>query len=532
MNPGKWEPDGGPLDEPTTFLSHALALSALHGPGPWPDGGGPLPDERPRPDGEDGPRLTSLVLDGVRTHGFGVNPEPVAARELADLLETAASAPLSTEPLARLHDTLAGQSALDLVDVLLKDLRGRGLPQHALHEVARHLVEHGSARDTVKLGIALLGECGGEDDRDLLLLLGALEEFTLYAVVALVKTQPDRQRAAYELARRVQGWGRIHAVERLRGCGDPEIKAWLLRDGFRNDIMNEYLAHLAATTGDLYSALLEPDVDDALLEGAGDILNALARGGPSKDVTHYDEAVPTMHRYAELVSMARPTVVMLDHLLTIRRRVLKRNSGVAWPEGEPEGLIRRYDALLARPVWREVTLTCLNDPSRTPHPYGFNIALSCAGRMKMPVMPAVLRHLEQNPPDEYAWQWAVQHSDSRTITSVLTLAARLLPLDTLTSGPANGTWFGPDRAPDRVLWTIVDGLSEHPGVGLDLLRASLSSRVTNVRNSACKTLTGWPPESRPSRLRDWISVAAAAEPDERLRDAMLAFLEPPTPPAP
>ncbi|WP_345472712.1 hypothetical protein [Actinoallomurus oryzae] len=135
----------------------------------------------------------------------------------------------------------------------------------------------------------------------MLLLLGALEELTLYAVVALMKTQPDRQRAVYELARWVKGWGRIHAVERLEGSDDPEIKAWLLREGFRNDVMNEYLAHLAATTGDLYTALLGPDVDKALFEGAGGILAALALGGPAKDMTDYDDGVPTMHRYAELV---------------------------------------------------------------------------------------------------------------------------------------------------------------------------------------------------------------------------------------
>jgi len=34
-------------DAQSTFFSHALALAALHGPGPWPDGGYPLPDEDP-----------------------------------------------------------------------------------------------------------------------------------------------------------------------------------------------------------------------------------------------------------------------------------------------------------------------------------------------------------------------------------------------------------------------------------------------------------------------------------------------------
>jgi hypothetical protein len=149
-----------------------------------------------------------------------------------------------------------------------------------------------------------------------------------------MNTQPDRQRAAYELAQRVKGWGRIHAVERLKGCDDPEIKAWLLREGFRNGVMNEYLAHLAATTGDLYPALLEPDVDEALLDGAGGILAALALGGPAQDMTDYDDAVPAMHRYAELAGEAGPTLSRLDHLLTVARFVSRSDEGFTWPANE------------------------------------------------------------------------------------------------------------------------------------------------------------------------------------------------------
>ncbi|WP_460356374.1 hypothetical protein [Actinoallomurus acanthiterrae] len=439
--------------------------------------------------------MTSVVLDGVRTHHFGIASEPAAAREVVDLLEAIVSASPGPASLARLHEVLARQSAVDLADDLVRELRARNLPHEPLHGVARHLTEYGSARNTVKLGIVVLGECGDERDRELLLLLGALEELTLYAVVALMKTQPDRQRATYELARRVKGWGRIHAVERLEGSDDPEIKAWLLREGFRNDVMNEYLAHLAATTGDLYTALLGPDVDKALLEGAGGILAALALGGPAKDMTDYDDGVPALHRYAELVSTAEPTLGMLDHLLTVRRCALRSDRDVAWPEGEPERLACRYEALLARPAWRELVLTHLSDPCGTG-PYGFNVALSCAGRLDMPVLPQALHHLEREPFNAYAWQWAVNHSDSETITSVITLAMRVLPLDTLASGPADSQGFGPEHAPDRALEAIINGLDDHPGIGLELLRISLSNRVVRIRRRALQILTTWPAEGR------------------------------------
>jgi hypothetical protein len=159
--------------------------------------------------------MTSVVLAGVRTHHFGIASEPAAVREVVDLLEAVVSASPGPASLARLHEVLARQSAVDVADDLVRELRARGLPHEPLRGVARHLTEYGSARKTVKLGIVVLGECGDERDRELLLLLGACEELTLYAVVALMKTQPDRQRAVYELARRVKGWGRIDWWERI-----------------------------------------------------------------------------------------------------------------------------------------------------------------------------------------------------------------------------------------------------------------------------------------------------------------------------
>lgn len=165
----------------------------------------------------------------------------------------------------------------------------------------------------------------------------------------MMSTQPDRERAVFDVARRVTGWGRIHAVEQLASTADPEIQAWLLRDGFRNDVMYEYLACIAATTGCLYEALLDPAADQELVTSAGEILATLSfLGGPAKDMRHYPDAVPAMHRFAELAADCDPTLRLLDSLLTIRNFVT-RAPEFDWPDGEPARLSARYTQLLARP---------------------------------------------------------------------------------------------------------------------------------------------------------------------------------------
>lgn len=386
-----------------------------------------------------------------------------------------------------------------------------------MRRVARMLVMAGTRREAVKAGIIALGTCGDERDRDLLVVLGSLEEFTLFAVVALTSTQPDRERAVFDLARRVTGWGRIHAVERLASAADPEIQAWLLRDGFRNDVMYEYLACIAATTGHLYEALLDPAADQELVTSAGEILATLSfLGGPAKDMRHYPDAVPAMHRLAELAADREPTLRLLDSLLTLRHFVTPAPE-FDWPDGEPARLAARYAHLLARPSWADVTLAAMANPDDVR---GFGRALACATRLGIPILQHTLRYLPGHPDDSYAWYMAAKEADDTTISKVTSLAAALLPLDDIATGPASALGLGPGYRYDHVLETVIPALGRYPGTGAELVRVALASRVIRVRRAAFRVLRQWA-----GTYRDWIAAAASAEPYEKLRADMDAYLD-------
>ena len=363
----------------------------------------------------------------------------------------------------------------------------------------------------------MLGTCGDEHDRDLLVLLGALEEFTLFAVVALMNTQHDRERAVFDVARKVTGWGRIHAVERLARTTDPEIQAWLLRDGFRNGVTYEYLACIAATTGRLYEALLDSAPDQELVTGAGEILAALSHlGGPAKDMRHYPDAVPAMHRFAELAAEREPALRLLDSLLSLNTFVTN-TPHFDWPDGEPARLSARYAQLLARPAWADVTLAALTDPHGT---HDFNRTLACASRLDIPVLGHALRYLPDHPDDSYAWHMAMKEADTATIDRVTGLAAAVLPLDDIASGPAPDLGLGPGYRYDHVLEMVIPTLARYPGTGPELVRVALASRVVRVRRAALRVLRQWP-----AAYRGWVAAAATAEPDAKLRAEMDTYVD-------
>ncbi|GAB3411216.1 hypothetical protein GCM10027569_27650 [Flindersiella endophytica] len=476
-----------PTERPT-FLAHALTLSALHGTKPWPDGGHPLPDEQV---GGDRPLLSSVVQDGIESHHF--TPEPATGvPELSDEIAAAAGA-RTPERLATLHDQLAARRAMRVVDELLDELRDRDLPAANLRLLARTLCETGTHREAVKLAIAVLGTVADDRDRELLLLLGALEEFTLFAAVALHNSQEDRHRAVFELAQRVENWGRIHTVERLRGAPDQDIKAWLLREGFRNGIMHEYTAHLAATTGDLYDALLDEHVDDALLDGAGAILAALATGGPAEGLRHYPDGLAATHRYLDLIAGAAPTLDRLAEIQRLNRLLGEPNETLPWQEPERHAVAARLDALLARTIWRQVARDGLANPVG---PYGFDQALSCASDLGIPIHDAAIAQLESHPFNAYVWQTLFGATPAEQVQELVR--------------------FGKEYEADRALAAVVWQLRDFPGVGLRLIKTALRNRTPRARWSAVRTLTAWPEGTLDATAIGEIRHVLRHEPDEEL----------------
>jgi len=88
-------------------------------------------------------------------------------------------------------------------------------------------------------------------------------------------------------------------LDGLAKTSDPTIKAWMLREGFRNRIMNEYLAYTCASAGGLRRELERESVDPALLRGAGDIIRALITGGPAENIDDYADGAVVVERYLQ-----------------------------------------------------------------------------------------------------------------------------------------------------------------------------------------------------------------------------------------
>jgi hypothetical protein len=376
-------------------------------------------------------------------------------------------------------------------------------------------------REPVKFGIALLGMFVATPS-GLLQVLGRHDEFTLYSAVALANILPDgaRDAALWRLAKQVHGWGRIHVVERLAATANPDIKAWLLREGYKNSVMHGYLAYPCATGGDLLNALRKENPDEALLKGAGDILTTLAGGGgPGELISAYADGAEAVWRYVD--HMARIATPDLGGFLSLNRimtfldrddRDWAKLEQVGWTEETRRHISTTAKQILSRPEWPALIR---QDLQAAIDNRNFRRAAEAAGHAG--IDPWEARFERQRSGKDDQWYFLMQTDDRARASRVVDLAIQQLDLGKIATGPGTTIGMGPEFEHHHALDFILAGLGKFPGLGWQLIDTGLQSPVTPNRHAALRALAEWGRESQSQEIIAALNRALAKEPTNEVR---------------
>ncbi|MGE3143230.1 MAG: hypothetical protein AB7L65_07895 [Hyphomonadaceae bacterium] len=277
-------------------------------------------------------------------------PGRIKARQIIAALNNVARQP-SARSFAHLYALLLEDDVIHVIDQILPNIAEQGAHhRETLAALARRLAKEAPDAEPVKAGLALLGVFGEARDADLIARLGRHDEFTVYSVVALSNLLGEESETQiWALAKQVHGWGRIQAVERLRHTQDAAIKAWMLREGFRNDVADGYLACLCARAGALKEALEAKRADAALLMGAADLFDAMLSDGPGEGVEDYAEAGEAASLYLD--HLTRTPSDEAQHFLVAQRLIAFVNEdsrAQAWPAATRFAIKARAGAVLKR----------------------------------------------------------------------------------------------------------------------------------------------------------------------------------------
>jgi len=470
---------------------------------------------------------TIRYADGLRDALFGGGedtPSKTNARSLVAALGRLVRRP-EAAAFRHFHDLLTDSDVLGVIDEFLPRVREQRLPPELVAGVARRVASQSPDLAAVKLAIGLLGACSTDRDLDLVLELGRYEELTLYSAVAVTHMTHEIERPLWVLAQGVVGWGRIQVVRRLTDVRDPEIRAWLLREGYSNAIMVEETAYHCAAEGGLLEALRNDHPDEALLKGAGELIEALIDGGPAEDIDDYADGAEVCALY--LGHMARRPASDLRAFL--HAQAIRRFEGDAdgpWPERERRGwtAARRLEirttasAYLGRPEWLPLAEAGLwQEAHRDYWP-----AAAVARALDVDVWPHHFRRQRDLGIDH--WWELMQTSSEERVLQVLDLAHERLNLALVGSGPGTTLGLGPAYQDDSAVDFILQDLRRFPGLGWSLIEVGLRARTIRARNMAHRALAAWDRAQWPAEAEARLRTALAKEPDAEVAERIEALI--------
>ncbi len=430
------------------------------------------------------------AMDGAFGRHFGANLNQDLARTIADHMIQIAHADSQPDKIA-LYTLLLEDNLLDFIDPALEQIVTSGIaPYPHLHAFARFLTREAPERGPVKFAIALLGLIGDPQDKQVISVLGRHEEFTLYTAVALANMFPDPEPELWALAQKVDGWGRIHLVERLSTTNSPLIKDWLLRQGYRNRVMYEYLAYTCATSGNLAQALSADEVDDELLDAAGDMIEALIHGGPAEDINDYADAASVTGHYLRHIEGKAPTLArfgVVDAILGYLTRDTwdaAERSRNGWNDEVRGTLIERAQRFVTDPQWPALVQQALHSTDQGQ----FHLADRAANPLGIDTWEIHWQRLHDSPLESYRWYPVMQRANHDTIGA------------------------------------IVQELGRYPAVGWPLIGASLRTPVVRQRGMALRALAAWGKDRWTPEIERALAEAHAVEPRPDVKERMAAVL--------
>ena len=150
---------------------------------------------------------------------------------------------------------------------------------------ANVVLRHSASLGAVKYALSVLELLAASQGqwRQTVRTLALSDELTLYCVW-IAKHWENSGEELFHMARKVRGWGRVHAVRELEPA-TREMRDWLLDEGWDNDILPAYTALACAQRGGLRRRLEKETLSRARLTAAGGLIRGLLDEGPCQNIS-------------------------------------------------------------------------------------------------------------------------------------------------------------------------------------------------------------------------------------------------------
>ncbi len=408
------------------------------------------------------------------------------------------------------------ESVIGIIDEFLQNLGQSSLPiEPYLFDFANKLATKTNNRNSVKFGIAILGLCQNKKPIDNIKILGLHDEFTVFSTVALSNLSDNQVKDLWELAQQVDGWGKIQLVDRLAEMElNSEIKDWLVLDGYKNNIMYEYLALTCAQNGMLNEKLKAEHISDKLYSSASDIIIALMDEGPAVGMSGYNESSETIEnfiRHSKTRNLNITDYIALHRIKDYLEESPEDNETLNnWNQNDLSNCLIDINELLNSKDWAEEVKIALKSSDNIEYWNG----KQAAQKLGIDLWDTVWKKLQQNPLDSSAWDDVTANAKENKVDEIIDFAINNLPLEFLGSGPKDLMGIGDDFQKHSSLDSVITFLENYPKKGEKLILVGLDSPVTRNRNMAIRVLDKWKAVNWSNEITEKVKALKEIEPNE------------------
>lgn len=364
--------------------------------------------------------------------------------------------------------------ALSLIDDFENYIKGNRANLNAvnIYRYGVKLIMESKDRECVKYGLEILELFHLKDEKvkEAVRILGLSNEFTLFAVFIMQQWE-NANEEIFRLARKVRGWGRIHAIEKL-SPETEEIRKWLLKEGIKNDVMSEYSALTCFEKLDV-PGMLEGELLREEFRGIGAILNALLHEGPVPGISAVENRKYVFEKYLEHAQ--KQSMTLKDYEVVLQIYLYYSDE-----KKKDENICRICQEIFSSEKCLKITEEAVKEGR------GIELARQIGIDYRKPLWEGLRDDFHEN----YSYVRYLM-DDEAYVDDVIDVFTKELPLAQMTTGPAEEMGLGRKFADFQKLDFILQELKDKVGKGEELMKTALKSPVIRNRNMAAAVLKVW-----------------------------------------
>lgn len=371
------------------------------------------------------------------------------------------------------------------------------------------LLEHAAHREVVKFAIMMLGFTKCESYRERLQTIALHEEFTGIVLFALRNGATGANDIAFELAKKLKGWGRVAAIDFMEG-NTADVKEWLLTEGYKTEVAETFVAMLCIEKGKLDVALHEKEISYELFNGAsGLITNVLNNSFERFDM--YEYAGQVLMRFTHHAKHHIKTLKQLDTLIHITVYMDRSETewqelyGFGWKPHERSAVNAAIQDIFAAQPLKEEALEAIHNEDD-------EAALEVAAYYGEDVTTVVFEKLQRKPLHLHYYAVILNSEKVEHIERLVEFVLQTIDVKTTNEEEKHAIRF------------VVTNLQDFEGVGQQLLAACLQGNE-EMQYYALMAIEEWSKEALTLELLQAVKSVATNSTIKEIRQYAKQILE-------